>query len=132
MADKKQSDEQTNSATVIDFNRINLTLSFEGLPMMEVAVRRQLPSELEDARQAHLGLKQDEQEKQKQAFQAEHLGSILLEAPKNIPNYPLATPAEESYQDTFKKFFKQPENKELIGWLYTVYKAKYYPKEVWS
>jgi len=123
--------EKTTDTTPVnpikDFNIITVSLTFEDYEPMQFKFRRALTQELKEQKQVFYGLNDAEQAQGRTAYRVGILSGVLLETPKNVPNY------EDEGLDVdgaFRQYFSKPENTELLDWIYTIYQGKLYPKEL--
>lgn len=124
--------EETQTATEVatpsrDFNVIEVTLTFEGYEPMEFKFRRALSKELQEAKATFVGLTETEREKFQPEYRLHTLSALLIEAPKNVPNY---EEGEAGFATSFLNHFKRVENAELLDWVFAMYQRKLYPKEL--
>lgn len=124
--------EETQTATEVatpsrDFNVIEVTLTFDGYEPMEFKFRRALSKELQQAKAEFVGLTDTQRVAAQPTYRRDTLAALLLEAPKNVPNY---ESEELDVDGAFRQYFSKPENEELLDWVFAMYQRKLYPKEL--
>jgi hypothetical protein len=111
-----------------DFRIIPVTLTFDGYPPLKFKFRRQQSQEVKDARQAYYALPDDEQKEKLHSYRVNILSQILEAPPTGVPNFPV----DGDSKANFIAYFNDPDNEEILQWIWSIYQEKLYPKELLS
>lgn len=110
-----------------NFKVIPVTLTFEGYPPLKFQFRRQQSKEVKDAKQAFYALTEEEQDQTLHSYRVGILADLLEKRPVGVPDFP-----EGDFKDAFKVYFNDPDNEEMLQWIWGQYQGKLYPKELLS
>jgi hypothetical protein len=119
---------QVNQATAPDFRFIPVTLTFDGYPPFKFEFKRQQSKDVKEARQAFYALTEDEQTAQLKSYRINVLSSIITGTPVGVQGYP----ENDDFRAAFSEYFTDPDNEELLQWIWSQYQEKLYPKELLS
>ncbi len=125
---EKVIDESTNGFKH-NFKFVYVTLSFDDYGTMAFVFLRQQSDSIKEAKQQFYGLTQDQQKEKSTEFRINILADLLTERPHNVPDYPQD---DINFKAEFINYFSQPDNEELLSWVWSEYQDKLYPKEITS
>lgn len=117
----------SNSNNLLDFNVIKVELTYEDFPTFLFKFRRQLSKELVKFKDDFYGLTPTEQLERQEAQRAEMLSKLYVEH----SNFP-ALDIEKTPEEAFFEYFVNPENLDILTYIWTIYQRKLYPKEVFE
>ncbi|MGB4825438.1 MAG: hypothetical protein WBP82_11130 [Leuconostoc mesenteroides] len=108
----------------LDFKFVELTLTFEDFEPWKFTFYRQGTDEVKKSKEAFFALSDEEQKLKVVPHRIEQLSALLARKPENVPE----VSDTEDYKQAFIKFFTK--NEDIMGWLWSAYQTKLYPKEL--
>jgi hypothetical protein len=125
-----ESDSQLQDQDIPDFRFIRVTLTFDGYIPFKFEFKRQQSNEVKESKQAFYALTDDEQKANLKSYRVNILSSLLTKRPSNVQGW--REIGDDQHAAEFIAFFDDPDNDELLQWVWSQYQEKLYPKELLS
>lgn len=121
---------QDKNGFVPSFKIITVSLTFSDWGSMILKFLRQASEDVKRQKQELYDLKDDAPIAQVAEFRTNILAGLLQEEPVNMPDWP--ADKDIGFKQKFADYFSDPDNHELLGWIWSEYQEKLYPKELMS